>query len=58
MSHWSANGVGQYLHVSGGVLFQDIVQKVILNTRIFWEFESVTNERTNKRTNKQTEFGL
>ena len=50
MSHWSVNANYQYLHVTVGVIFKDNVQKVILNTRSFWEFESATNEQTNKRT--------
>ena len=54
MSHWSVNANRQYLHVTVGVIFKENVQKVILNTRIFWEFESGTNKQTNEQTNKQT----
>ena len=32
--------------MSGTLILRDIVQKVILNTRSFWEFESATNEQT------------
>ena len=48
MSHWSGvEGNEMNSHMSGSLILKDNVQKVILNTRIFWEFESATNELTN-----------
>ena len=41
--------MGMIFYLSVGMIFKENVQKVILNTRIFWEFESGTNKRTNER---------